>query len=391
MVQRVGRSNVEPTWIEVSAFLFVGTIALLFAGVQPLLLGALVDEHRLTASALGEAATAEFFMVGVGVGLAGALFAPTHLRLKGAVAATVLIAANLLAARQNGLAILLDRAVAGLAEGGMVWLTASLISRTATPTQWAGVFLVTQGAAQFLLAAVLPVTAMKHGGADACFVVLAAAAALALAATFALPNSLPPLEESHERHSGPYEAASLWSLAAVFFIFAFFIGLFAYFEQFASQAHLSLAQSGLAVSLAVGLSILGSGAAAILAKRISYFTTAVVCLPINLIVLAIFAGQPAANLFITAAAVFGFFWGFFMPFQVSLVIEVDPTRRSSLLVPGIQALGAAAGPLICSFFVSNTDAHGALVVMVLCLLVSCAIGMALHLTRARRSSFVRQA
>jgi len=80
-----------------------------------------------------------------------------------------------------------------------------------------------------------------------------------------------------------------------------------------------------------------------------------------------------------------------MPIQVSLVIEVDPTRRSSLLVPGIQALGAAAGPLICSFFVSETDAHGGLIAMVFCLVTSCAVGMALHFTRARGAACVRQA
>ncbi|MDR3471012.1 MAG: hypothetical protein P4M09_04900 [Devosia sp.] len=372
--------------MQISAFLFVGTIALLFAGVQPILLGALVDEHRLTAGALGQAATAEFFTVGIGVGFAGAFFAPTHLRAKGAVAAGLLVAANLLAVRQNGAAILLDRAVAGLAEGGMAWLTASLISRTATPTRWAGVFLVTQGAAQFALAAVLPMTVMKQGGADACFIVLAAAAGLGLAAMLALPSSLPPLHETHERHSGPYSAASIWSLLAVFLVFAFFIGVFAYFEQFAAQARLSLAQSGAAVSLAVGLSILGSGAAAALARRVSYFASAIVCLPINLIVLGVFAGRPSVTEFIIAAAVFGFFWGFFMPFQVSLVVEVDPTRRSSLLVPGIQALGAAAGPLLCSFFVSDTDSHGALVAMAACVLVSCGIGMGVHLTRGSRPS-----
>ncbi|MDR3473029.1 MAG: hypothetical protein P4M09_15320 [Devosia sp.] len=372
--------------MQIAAFLFVGTIALLFAGVQPILLGALVDEHRLTAGALGQAATAEFLAVGIGVGLAGAIFAPTHLRVKGAAAATLLIAANLLAIHQSGIVILLDRALAGLAEGGMVWLTASMIARTATPARWAGVFLVTQGAAQFALAAALPLTVMRQGGADACFIVLAAAAGLGLAATLALPNSLPPLHETHEHHSGPYSAASIWSLLAVFLVFAFFIGVFAYFEQFAAQARLTPAQSGAAVSLAVGLSILGSGVAAVLAKRVSYFAAAIVCLPINLAVLGIFAGRPTATEFIIAAAVFGLFWGFFMPFQVSLVVEVDPTRRSSLLAPGIQALGAAAGPLLCSFFVSDTDSHGALVAMAACVLMSCGIGMGVHLTRGSRPS-----
>jgi hypothetical protein len=380
----MGWLGFAPTPLQISAFVVVGTIALLFAGLQPILLGALVEEHRLTATALGETATIEFFTLGVGVGLCGAFSKPTHLQFKGAIAAGVLIAANLLALRERGVAILVDRAVAGLAEGVIVWLTASLISRSAMPTRWAGIFLVSQGVAQFSLAALLPMTIMKQSGADGGFAVLAAAAGLALIIMFLLPKSLPALNPDHIQSSGGYSAASIMSLVSVFLIFAFFIGLFAYFEQFAAQAHLTAEQSGIAVSLAVGLSILGSGAAAVLAKRVTYFTTALICLPINLVVLGVFANHPSVGLFIGVAALFGFFWGFFMPFQVSLVIEVDPTRRSSLLVPGIQGVGAAAGPLLCSFFVTDTDANGGLAAMAGCLLLSFGVGTALHLGRARR-------
>jgi hypothetical protein len=375
-----------PTPLQVSAFVAVGTIALLFAGLQPILLGALVEEHRLTASALGEAATIEFFTLGLGVGVVGAFSAPTHLRLKGGLAACLLIAANLLVLHERGLAILVDRAVAGLAEGVIVWLTASLISRSAKPARWAGIFLVSQGVAQFALAALLPMTVMKHWRADGGFAVLAVASLLALGVMFALPNSLPALEADHRHGSGVYSTASIWSLISVFLIFAFFIGLFAYFEQFAAQAHLNAEQSGVAVSLAVGLSIFGSGAAAALARRVTYFATALICLPINLVVLGVFASHPSVGVFIGVAALFGFFWGFFMPLQVSLVIEVDPTRRTSLLVPGIQGVGAAAGPLLCSFFVTETDASGALAAMAACLLLSFVIGAALHFGRARRSA-----
>ena len=85
------------------------------------------------------------------------------------------------------------------------------------------------------------------------------------------------------------------------------------------------------------------------------------------------------HMFMVLSVIFGFFWGFFMPFQLPLVIEADPTRRSAVFVPGAMALGAAGGPLLCSFFVTDIDARGALAVSGVCLLVSFSIATVLHL------------
>jgi MFS family permease len=89
-------------------------------------------------------------------------------------------------------------------------------------------------------------------------------------------------------------------------------------------------------------------------------------------------------MFFAASGVFGFFWGFFMPFQLPFVIESDPSRRAALQVPGIQSVGAAAGPLICSFFVTNSDTRGALVVCAACFFASFLIAAGLHAHRLMR-------
>jgi hypothetical protein len=54
---------------------------------------------------------------------------------------------------------------------------------------------------------------------------------------------------------------------------------------------------------------------------------------------------------------FGFVWLFLMPFQVRLAFAADPTGRIAVLVPALQLLGSAFGPLITSLFVTDDDAR----------------------------------
>lgn len=376
----------RPSMAQIIAFLTIGSIGLIIAGVQPILLQALVDEHRLTAAMLGWTMTVEFLTLGVGVGLAGALFPPRHLRLIGLAAALVLMVMDGLVATQAGAAVMANRALAGLAEGVLVWLTTLMIARSATPARWGGIFLVIQGVMQVAFALILPVTLMNTLGANGGFYALAGTAALAGLAVFALPNAMAPLGSDPSVARGEGAAAKLAlaaiaSLAAVFLIYAFFIGFFAYLPQLGGQARLTPAQIGVAVSLTLATSITGSGVAAAVARRISYYAAFLASLVVFAFTLAVLATLPGAQLFIVTAALYGFFWGFFMPFQLPLVIEADPTRRAALLVPGIQALGAAGGPLLCSFFITDHEARGALVVPGLCLAASFFIATALHLRR----------
>jgi len=372
----------RPTTLQIGAFLVVGSIGLIIAGVQPVVLSALVAEHRLTAAALGWTTTVEFVTIGAGVSLAGMLLKPEHIRLSVFAAAVLALAADLAVRQQSGLAVFVDRAVAGLFEGGLVWATTLMIARSSTPARWAAVFLVTQGVAQLGFAASVPAALMKLYGADGGFYALASTCAVAAVAAFALPNRMAPLG-AHE--AGPRRPRipppAMVSLAGVALIYAFFLGLFAYLTQLGAQAGLTEERSGYAVALAVGVSILGSGAAAVVARRLNYLAAFLVCLPANLVALVMFGQMPHLPAFLAAAGLFGFFWGFLMPFQMPFVIESDPSRRASLLVPGIQSVGAAAGPLICSFFVSNSETRGALYVCAACLVATLVIAVALYASR----------
>lgn len=377
----------RPTNAQIAAFLAIGSIALIMAGAQPVVLGGLADAGRLGVDQLGWAVTLEFLAIGLGVGLADA-FLPLHrCKLIGCVGALALTAVNLLGLEASGLGILLVRAFAGVSEGALVWLTTLMIVRSPTPGRWGGVFLISQAVLQVACAAGIPILVSPVLGANAGFATLAASALLAVALALLLPNRLAPLSTCQADKEGRAEAipkAAYVSLVAVFLLFSFFIGFLAYLEQLAGQAGLTSVQGGLAVATALGSSIVGSGLAAVQADRIPYHRAFLACLPVFLIVLVGLGRLPGPQAFIAFAGLHGFVWGFLQTLQPTFVIESDPSRRAALRAPSVQAVGAAAGPLLCSFFVSAHEVRGALVAAGVCLAMSFGLAMMLHWSRLRR-------
>ncbi len=374
-----------PTRAAIAALLIIGTVGMEIAGIQPVLLGALVQEHRLSSAGLGWATTAEFLSLGVAISLAGAVLKPRRLRTMAALAAVAALFADLLVLKQSGAAIIANRAFAGIAEGLLVWFPVCMIARSSTPARWSGIFLTLQGAAQLAFTFILPLTLMNTYGANAGFAALAGTAVLALCAAPFIPSAFADLPHAHHSATGSVFASpvAIASLVSVFLVAAFSIGLFAYLAPLATQAHLDEKILGFAVSGVLAASIVGSTLAAAAAKRVSYYPVFLVCLIINIVALIVLAQCPNAIAFIAAASVFGFFWLFFMPFQLPLVIEADPTRRVAVVLPGAQLLGGAAGPFFCSFFVTELDARGALVVVGVCFLTAFVISTILHLTHRR--------
>jgi hypothetical protein len=379
----------RPTAAQILAFLAVGSIALIMAGVQPVVLDSLVNAGRLDVSQLGWSVTIEFLAIGLGVGLADALLPPQRLKLIGLIAALVLAAINFAAFEVSGLGVVATRGLAGLAEGAIVWLTTLMIVRSPTPGRWSGIFLVSQAVLQVACAAGIPILVSPRLGANAGFATLGASAVLAAIVALVLPARLAPLAGNRSDEpvlAEPIPKAAYVSLLAVFLLFSFFIGFLAYMEQLAGQAGLTPVQGGLAVALALGASVAGSGLAAIRADKIAYHRALLVCAPVFLVVLVGLGELPGPSIFLVLAGLHGLAWGFLQALQAPFVIESDPSRRAGLLLPSVQAAGAAGGPMLCSFFVTAQDARGVLVAAGACLALSFVLAMALWISRRRRQA-----
>jgi hypothetical protein len=367
----------RPSAAQIAANLFVGVNGILIAGLQPLLLGALAHEGRITAPQIGETATAELLMMGAACAYAGAHWKAEHLRAIAIVAAVILGGLDLLSVRGRGSTITLLRALAGVPSGILIWVTIAMIARTPTPERWSSIYLTIQTLAQFLVAAALTAWVVPTHGANGGFAALAGLCAVtALIAALLLPNSFAPLVASETTSSLP-PLRGLVALTACFLYSAFIIGVWVYAEPLSHQHGHSATVAGTAVSISLACQVLGGSAATIFASRLRWFPAVLVCSVLNVGCLVAFANLSAVPAYLATAGVFGFLWLFVLPLLVPMVIAADPSRRSALLIGGAQLLGGSLGPLFASFVVTDADVRGALVFGLCALALSVIIMIAL--------------
>lgn len=383
--------NEEPSWIgarpsgaQIFALMFCGVTGLLIAGLQPLLLGALADQGRAAASQLGQIATAELLAMGLTAGIAGAVLKAARLKVIAIAALIALAAADIATPSVRGAALTALRAAAGVPSGLLVWITIALIARTPTPERWAGAYVTAQTLGQFLMAAVVSSVVMPRFGVDGAFIALAGVCVLNIAIALLLPTSLAPLPEAAT--AGLPNARGWTALAVSFLFLAVSSGVWVYVERLSHQAHHVPAVAGQAVSISLALQVTGGLAATVLAGGIRWIGALLACAVIDLLVFAGFASMPEPAVFIALTGMLGFVWLFTTPFLVPMTIEADPTRRAALLIGGAQLVGGSLGPLFASFFVTETDARGALAFSATCLAVASAIVLWLHFTRGRAAA-----
>lgn len=367
----------RPTPLQLGVILFVGVCGVMIAGLQPLLLGTLAQEGRITAAQLGHAATAELLLMGAASAYAGARWKPERLRAIGLVSALALAALNVATAWANGETITLIRAVAGVPSGILIWITVAMIARSPTPERWAGIYLTIQTLAQFVLAAALAAWVISRSGANGGFVALAVMCVISAVAALALPNRFAPLVADNASSNMP-PARGFVALAAPFLWMAFIVGVWVYAEPLSRQAGHAPTVAGVAVSVSLACQVLGGATATLLAGRLRWFPTLMFCALLNVGCLLAFAALPSESLYLLTSGVFGFLWLFSLPFMVPMTIAADPTRRAAVLVGGAELAGGSLGPLFASFVVSDADVRGALGFGAVALAVTVAIAFALY-------------
>lgn len=361
----------SPPGREVAVSQAVGVVALLIAGLQPVILGALEREGRLSTAQIGLAATVELMALGAACGLAAAFLKPINIRRKMMLACLLHAAAMLVTTLVSGAGVIVARGAAGACAGVMLWLAIGVIARSSSPERASGVFVTIQTFAQLLLAAALPALVMARWGVNGALTCLAAISALAALATLAGPNSFAPLPESES--GGRLSVRSLGGLAAVFLYMAFIVALWVYLEPLAAKAGLSPKEAGLAIALALGLQVLGGATATVVGDRVSSSAMLLGIGVINATILAVLWSGPGRGVFVACVAAFGFLWLFALPFQTLLLVRLDPTRRAAMQLGAAQLLGSSAGPLAASLVVGEGPVRRALLLSGVCLALALAL------------------
>lgn len=361
--------------------MFVGVAAIMIAGLQPLLLGTLAHEGRLSPGQIGQAATAELLAMGLAAFVSGAALKPRRLKLIAVVMALALAAIDAATPYAQGDAITLVRGLAGLPSGVLMWITIALIARTPTPERWSGVYLTVQTLAQFAMATVLSATVVPIYGADGGWFGLAAFCAVTAVMALFIPDSYAPLPKAESDSSLPGIRGWL-ALISAFLYSAFTIGVWVYAEPLSEQAGHDPGITGAAVSISLACQVAGGAAATLLAGRINWLWTTIISAALNLCVLAGFYVLPGPEAFLVLSGAFGFLWLFVLPFLVPMVIEADPTRRAAVLIGGAQVLGGSFGPFFASMLVTDADSRGAILFGGACLIGAIVLAFGLHQARA---------
>jgi hypothetical protein len=356
-VHEVVGPALSPT--QAAGALGVGVNSLLVLGVVPVLLGALVDEHRLTDPDIGLVVTIEVLAMGIATALAGIVLKPRRLKLIGLIGTLALAALDYATARASHLGVFALRGVAGAIEGVLLWITVAMISRTTTPERWAGVFFTAQTLSQLLLAIAFAVWILPSGGAGAGFLALAVCALAGAPAALVGPSRLADLNPG-EAIAGPPPMRGWIALLGTFIYVGGSGAVGVYLQPLAHEAGLDAGVARTALWVGLAAQVAGSGAATAIAGRIRWFTVFLVTSATYLVGWWLIGRTIPGWLFVAANAAGGLTGLFLAPFLVPMTIEADPSRRAAVQSGAAQLLGGAMGPLVASRLVSDTDVRGSL-------------------------------
>ncbi len=352
------RPNASIHASQVVAALAIGTIAVLMVGIQPIVLGELVDARRVSLEGVGLVAMAEIIMLGLGVVLGDALMPIERLRAVTIVAALAAAGLDLLTLQAVGDgALTAVRAAAGLAEGVLIWVATGVVVRTASPARVGGIFFVLQTLAQALLGAVLANAVIPRWGWAGSFVALGLLALLAGALAFAQPARLAPLPPPSAT-GFRWSARTLQPLAVVFLQLAALGAFWAYLEPLGKAAGFDARGAQTLVAAALAMQVIGGSVATLAVRRLPVVPALLGCSVALAGVTGFIHQLPAGSTqgFAAACALFGFVWLFMLPFHIGLALRADPSGRLAGLVPAAQLLGSACGPLTASFIVQGENA-----------------------------------
>lgn len=367
----------------IAASILVGTVALMILGVQPVVLGGLAQAGRVSDAQVGPLATAEVLALAFGSAVGPAFMRSGSIRLKGAGLSLLLALANLGVYVVHGvLALDLLRGGAGLIEGLMMGATILILVQDRHPDRLNAIFLALSAIPQAVMAYLLPVWVTPRYGAEAGFVILAALSLVSAGACLFLADTAPVAQaETH--------GAAVWSLpifvalAAVGLQNAAIGGAWDYMQLLADQHHFPAATAGIAVSGGLVLQVIGAFAVAAFGPRFPFGGTLVLGSLCQSAIIALLALSGAPIAYLVPALAFGLFWLAMSPFQVRLLIALDPTRSAALLLTATSLVGLSLGPSLSALGVHGADVTGAFWIAAAVMAGACALYGGLALRRSR--------
>jgi predicted MFS family arabinose efflux permease len=361
------------TW----AAIYLGVAAATLPSVLPVMVGVLADNLAFGAVRAGYVASAN--MIGVALGSVICTVAARRWSWQSLIraGAAAMIGANLLTTLVAAFPqVATLRLVSGLGEGIVGAICYAAMGRSRRPARALAFYIAGQGLVGALGMGAIP-TVVARAGWPWLFVLVSLVALPA----FWLAKPIETLRTEPTEEAGANVPAATWlSWYALTGIFVFALGMsavWAFVERIGHSkaidlAHLSGSLSAAAIanmagSLLVGFAAHRLGAAAGIATGYSLVSA-------GLVALASSGGWP---LFLVAIALIFFAWGFYIPFQFTLLARVDAVGHRTLLIPLVTGGGLTLGPAIGGLLIAAGGTSAVCIFGFACVTASTA--SALHL------------
>ncbi len=363
----------DPSMGVIAACFLVGTVALMILGVQPVLLEALTSAHRLSNAEVGPLATVEDLALAFGAAVGPAWMRRGGIRAK-AVALSLMLTGAHLGIYLADSTLLLDmfRGVAGLLEGLTLSAALVILIHHSQPDRVNGAFLGLSTLPQALMAFAVPAWITPRLGEGGGFVVLAGLSLISAGTALFLPSRAGgPDAQSTARTR--WTAPILLTLGAVALQNAAIGGAWNYLPLLVDQHHFAPILGGVAVAGGLVFQVAGAGAVAAWGGRFPYrpaLIAGALCQTCVIVALAL-AGAPW--LFVVPALLFGLFWLAMSPFQVRLLIALDPSRGAAMLLTAVTLVGLSLGPAVSAIGVHGARVTGALSIAAVMMALACAL------------------
>jgi DHA1 family inner membrane transport protein len=373
--------------VDIFAALVFGVIVLVVQGVLPLLLGSLEIENRLSASGIGVAAAAEAITITLSCSIAGLFLAPVRLRLIACVSLLVLSIANLsilLINEQTG--IIIARAITGVPEGILFWISLGTIARCATTERWGAVLNTMSIVGSVILTAASTGYVIPTFGINGAFVVLAMLSALSIAIVPFIPGRYVSLRVVDASGRGGIPSLQGWlALLGTMLYTAAGMGIFIYLLPLTQSVGLNTSIADTAITALLVGELIGGISAMFVAGRIGYFGALCVSSVAYLCIWPIYASGPGAWLFVSASAATGLITFFSIPFLFPFAVAADRSRRAALQSGPAQMLGTAVGPVLSAWAVDRYDVGSVVYLSGLLLAAGMGVVIAVHFTLPSRT------
>jgi predicted MFS family arabinose efflux permease len=368
-----------------------GAMALLISGLLPVLLGYLEAEHRISPSGIGLAASVEGLAIALSASLGGLFLEARHLRRTALLSSVTLIAANLsIYFLTQQPAILASRAIAGVAEGVMFWISVGMVARTTTTELWGALINLGGTAGALVLTLAATTLIVPAYGVNGVFAATAVIGALCVGFVWVMPDNYPPLPHSTDAGRLPPARGCVALLGSTLFSAAT-LGLFIYLLPLAHQIGLDASAGDRAVNALLIGQLAGGAVATASAGRIGFRAALGIASLAFVATWATFTLHPVAWLFVAAAAANGFVTFFAMPFLYPLAVEADDSLRAAVQSGPAQLLGVSVGSLASAWAVDRFGVEAVPYSCGVLLLLAIVLFVALQLTTpavVRRSDVV---